>query len=251
MNQEKIGKFIAKCRKDKNLTQAQLAEKLNMSDKSISKWETGKGMPDSSVMLDLCNCLNITVNELLSGEYLKEEEYRKKVTENLLDITKKSEKNEKEKNRIIIALSIFIIIVLVIVVTTIIYNNVTVSIEYDDRLIKCEITDNDIICTFNGLSLITMDSEKVYNSEETTYFVNAEMLLKNKTRSHFETWDSMAQLNNESDSRFKSEYIIDNIPSEGKVKVYYTNISLKEVQNANQEELNEIINMSTLIAERD
>lgn len=116
MNQEKIGKFIAKCRKDKNLTQVQLAEKLNMSDKSISKWETGKGMPDSSVMLDLCNCLNISVNELLSGEYLKEEEYRKKATENILDITKKSEKNQKEKNRIIIALSIFIVIVLVIVV---------------------------------------------------------------------------------------------------------------------------------------
>ena len=68
MDQVKIGKFIVKCRKEKNMTQAELAEKLNITDRAISKWETAKGMPDSSIMLDLCNELNITVNELLSGD---------------------------------------------------------------------------------------------------------------------------------------------------------------------------------------
>ena len=76
MNQEKIGKFIAECRKEKNLTQVQLAEILNMSYKSISKWETGRGMPDSSIMLELCEALGISVNELLSGEHLIEEQYK-------------------------------------------------------------------------------------------------------------------------------------------------------------------------------
>ena len=71
MNQEKIGKFIAKCRKDKNLTQGELADKLNISNKTISKWETGRGMPDASIMLELCEYLGITVNELLSGEKLE------------------------------------------------------------------------------------------------------------------------------------------------------------------------------------
>ena len=66
MEQAKVGKFIAECRKNKNLTQAELAEKLNITDRAISKWETGKGMPDSSIMLELCNELDITVNELLS-----------------------------------------------------------------------------------------------------------------------------------------------------------------------------------------
>lgn len=75
MNQEKIGSFIAQCRKEKNLTQSQLAEKLNMSDKSVSKWETGKGMPDSSIMIELCNYLDISANELLSGEHLREDQY--------------------------------------------------------------------------------------------------------------------------------------------------------------------------------
>lgn len=68
MNQTEIGKFIARCRKEKKLTQAQLAEKLNITDRAVSKWETGKSMPDSSIMLELCEILGITVNELLSGE---------------------------------------------------------------------------------------------------------------------------------------------------------------------------------------
>jgi len=68
MDQIKIGKFIAERRKNKNLTQLQLAEKLNITDRAISKWETGKGMPDSSIMMELCKELDISVNELLSGE---------------------------------------------------------------------------------------------------------------------------------------------------------------------------------------
>ena len=68
MDQIKIGKFIASRRKEQGMTQAALAEKLGISDKAVSKWETGKSMPDSGIMLDLCEILEITVNELLSGE---------------------------------------------------------------------------------------------------------------------------------------------------------------------------------------
>ncbi|MDE6314353.1 MAG: helix-turn-helix domain-containing protein [Lachnospiraceae bacterium] len=68
MNQEAIGKFISTCRKDKGLTQIQLAEKLNITNRAVSKWETGKSCPDASIMLNLCDILGITVNELLSGE---------------------------------------------------------------------------------------------------------------------------------------------------------------------------------------
>lgn len=75
MNQIDIGKFIAGCRKEKGLTQAQLAEKLNITDRAVSKWETGKCMPDSSIMLELCNILGVTVNELLSGERIEMNDY--------------------------------------------------------------------------------------------------------------------------------------------------------------------------------
>lgn len=95
MDQIKIGRFIAECRKKKNLTQMQLAEKLNITDRAISKWENGKGMPDSSIMLDLCKELQISVNELLSGEVLEMNSYNKKLEQNLIDIVKQKEESDK------------------------------------------------------------------------------------------------------------------------------------------------------------
>ena len=84
MNQDKIGKFIAKCRKDKKMTQSELAEKLGVTDKSIGNWENGRNMPDLSLFKPLCNELGITINELLSGERLKKEEYQEKFEENMI-----------------------------------------------------------------------------------------------------------------------------------------------------------------------
>ncbi|MCI8276670.1 MAG: helix-turn-helix transcriptional regulator [Clostridia bacterium] len=94
MDQVKIGKFIAECRKNKNMTQAQLAEKLNITDRAISKWETGKGMPDSGIMLELCTELDISVNELLSGEVIKMDNYNLKAEENLLELKKQKEDSD-------------------------------------------------------------------------------------------------------------------------------------------------------------
>ena len=80
----KIGKFIASCRKEQGMTQVVLAEKLGISDRAVSKWETGKAMPDSGIMLELCEFLKINVNELLSGERIMAEFYDKRAEENLL-----------------------------------------------------------------------------------------------------------------------------------------------------------------------
>ena len=91
MNQEKIGKFISERRKKQKLTQEQLAEKLNITHKAVSKWETGKGMPDSSIMMDLCNILEISVNELLSGEKLDSNIEKDIADENLIKLKKEKE----------------------------------------------------------------------------------------------------------------------------------------------------------------
>lgn len=96
MNQIKIGKFIAECRKNNSLTQKQLAEKLNITDRAISKWENGKAMPDSSIMLDLCNELKITVNELLSGERIEMNNYNQKAEENFIKLKQSEERIEKK-----------------------------------------------------------------------------------------------------------------------------------------------------------
>ena len=95
MDQIKIGKFIAECRKQKNLTQMQLSEKLGITDKAISKWERGIAMPDSSIMLDLCEILGISVNELLCGEKIIMENNNQKNEQLLLDLAK--EINQKNK----------------------------------------------------------------------------------------------------------------------------------------------------------
>ena len=95
MNQVKIGKFIAECRKKNGLTQMQLAEKLNITDRAVSKWENGKAMPDSSIMLELCDELKISVNDLLSGEVVIMDNYNEKLENNLLEMVKEKEEADK------------------------------------------------------------------------------------------------------------------------------------------------------------
>ncbi len=96
MNQDKIGKFIAKERKAKSLTQRQLAEKLGISDKTVSKWECGKGLPEVVFMLPLCEILGTSVNELLSGERVSEEDYQKKAEENMMNLIREKEESRKK-----------------------------------------------------------------------------------------------------------------------------------------------------------
>lgn len=254
MNQEKIGSFIAQCRKEKNLTQSQLAEKLNMSDKSVSKWETGKGMPDSSIMIELCNYLDISANELLSGEHLREDQYQEKANENIINIAKESDQNKKIKNRIIIVIITIFLCLIIAVILNNLYKSTKINVDYDNRLVECKIENDNIVCSYNGSSLVTLCSQKVNTDEETLIFINGKMLLQNKIHSHFETWDSMAQLNSGETSNFNSGLIIDKnrniIDCKERIKVYYTNVSFNKIKNANQNELQEIIEHSHLIAER-
>ena len=86
MDQKKIGSFIAARRKDNGLTQSQLAEKLGITDKAVSKWETGKSMPDPSLFCPLCDLLHITLNELLSGEFISDENLKEKSDQILLEV---------------------------------------------------------------------------------------------------------------------------------------------------------------------
>lgn len=111
MEQAKIGKFIAVVRKAQGLTQRQLAGMLSISDKTVSKWECGKGLPEVSLLLPLCDTLNITVNDLLSGEKVSENDYQKKAEENMIDLIKENEENKKR-----MALSVICGIITVIAV---------------------------------------------------------------------------------------------------------------------------------------
>ncbi len=96
MNQEKIGKFIATCRKENGYTQASLAEQLGITDRAISKWENGKSLPDASIMLELCELLKINVNELLTGEHIIMDNYKDIAEKNLIEMRKHEEKVNKK-----------------------------------------------------------------------------------------------------------------------------------------------------------
>ncbi len=109
MNQEKIGRFIAKCRKENGYTQASLAEKLGITDRAVSKWETGRSMPDASIMLELSELLKINVNELLTGEHIIMDNYQEFAEKNLVEMKTKEEKANKE---VILVVIIFVIMIL-------------------------------------------------------------------------------------------------------------------------------------------
>ena len=95
MDQVKIGKFIAERRRESGLTQAQLAEKLAITDRAVSKWERGKALPDASIMLKLCEILGITVNDLLSGEVVAEASQRAESENNMLGLVAAKENADK------------------------------------------------------------------------------------------------------------------------------------------------------------
>ncbi len=117
MDQIKIGKFISSKRKEKKLTQQKLAEILNITDRSISKWENGISLPDASIMPELCKILNITINDLFSGEVVDMKDNEKKLEENLLAMTKIKEQRDKE----LLSMEIFIGVTVSIILLTCVF----------------------------------------------------------------------------------------------------------------------------------
>ena len=122
MDQVKIGRFITEQRKQKNYTQRQLADILEISDKTVSKWECGNGFPEVSLLLPLCKELEISVNELLSGERLSEVDYKQKAEENMVNFIQEKEANKKRMQLTIligiIATISFITFILIVVMYT-------------------------------------------------------------------------------------------------------------------------------------
>ena len=114
MNQKKVGKFISQCRKEKGMTQAQVAERFGVSNVAVSKWENGKSLPDASIMIELCDLLGITVNELLSGEKINMEEYKEKAESNL--ISAQNEKNVLKKRTRLLKIGLISVIVLCLII---------------------------------------------------------------------------------------------------------------------------------------
>lgn len=145
MDQVEIGKFIQEMRKEQSLTQRELAERLNVSDKTVSKWETGNGLPEVGLMLPLCELLQISVNELLSGKKLDEKQYYKKAEENIMDLLK--EKAESKKK---IIMSVIIAIITLLAGFTLIFVAELLEMEAWLRWVLIAIA---LIIIFTGIGL--------------------------------------------------------------------------------------------------
>ena len=121
MDQEKIGVFISTLRKEQGMTQQQLADAIGVSNKTISKWECGKGMPELALMVPLCNILQISINELLSGEHL-ENGYTEKAEVNMMNLLQETENSKKKSRSSLLAFGITVIIFLFVVLYSVITN---------------------------------------------------------------------------------------------------------------------------------
>ncbi len=131
MDQAKIGKFIADLRKTHGLTQLQLADKLGVSDKTISRWECGKGMPELSILMPLCEILEINVNELLSGERLSQDSYPQKAEENMLNLIRETGDNKTRIRYFVISIVLTCITIFIIIAFTILQGGVNGLAAFD------------------------------------------------------------------------------------------------------------------------
>ena len=161
MTNNKIGSFIATLRKEKGLTQVQLAEKLNVTDKAVSRWETGKGLPESPLLIPLANALGITVNELLTGEKIPEEAFTQKSDDNLVVAVQKTEKAVKQGKTV----KLFLIVAIIICILSIwlLIKNV-IDAQNTVTYVGDFSTKNRIAVTE---LLIDLDSRNSYFSENT------------------------------------------------------------------------------------
>ena len=123
MNQEKIGRFICELRKEKGLTQAQLAEKFGISNRAVSKWENGKSLPVAFIRINLCNFLGITVNELLTGERISMEDYKEKAEDTMTNVVEISQKEKRAMMKDIRNRGLFTIVLALILWIAAIYTS--------------------------------------------------------------------------------------------------------------------------------
>ena len=122
MDQEKIGVFISTLRKEQGMTQQQLADAIGVSNKTISKWECGKGMPELALIVPLCHILQISINEFLSGEHLLENGYTEKAEVNMMNLLQETENSKKKSRSSLLAFGITVIIFLFVVLYSVITN---------------------------------------------------------------------------------------------------------------------------------
>ena len=240
MNQEKIGKFIAKCRKEKKLTQEQLAEKLSVTSKSISRWENGKTMPDVSLFKPLCDELDIAINDLLSGEEVEKNMYQKKLEENMFSvISNVNTKINCVRKTIIILASIISLIFL----TLIIIGNHKVILNYN--VTKMYVEERDDALFFTTKDLCTVYSGNINQYSMLDEDNNEIIFLTSKC-----SYNEIIKKSIYNGNSYRYYPISINSKDSEKVKIYYTDSKISNIKNDSKQQLEKYISNSILIYEK-
>ena len=176
MNQEKIGKFILELRKEKRMTQQELALKIGVTDRAISKWENGRGMPDLSLMKPLCDKLGISINELISGEKINKKEYQDRFEENIFNTINYSQKQiKKTRNKYVI---IIVIIVLFLIVLATLFGIDINRMKNNEPVVFST-------WGFDYFPPVNLDEEKIINSIENYVVANGDEYRKDANSKTF------------------------------------------------------------------
>ena len=197
MNQEKTGKFILELRREKNMTQQELADKIGVTDRAISKWENGRGMPDLSLMIPLCKELDITINELISGEKIEKKDYQSKLEENLLktiDYTNRRIINKDKIFKIVVGT----IITIILMIGLMFFVNVNRMHNNDPVIFSTrgfkyappvDIHEEEIISGVENYLLEKSKSEpKQYENEKTFVGIRTYLIKENNKHKHYNVY---------------------------------------------------------------
>lgn len=248
MNQEKIGKFISKCRKNKKMTQEELAEKLGVNSRSISRWENGINMPDLSLFPELSKNLDVSINELMSGEIIEQNDYQEKFEANVVNAVSKVDKNNKFSSIILNSLLGLIVLFIIIFVVRLFYFNYEFIQNYDSENMYIEkLNDDDLIFKVSSFGsvkyLITTYNDD--NQKIGLVFINFKKTLDdyNIDKKNFDS--QRVDLT----TRFIGHAILLNTNIPEKYQVYYTTTSFSEIAKSSSQELKNIIEKSNLIYE--
>lgn len=242
MDQKKIGEFIAKLRKEKKLTQQELANKLGVTDRAISKWENARGMPDFSLIKPLCDILGITYNEFISGERIDKKDYNEKLEEKIVYVAVENNSLKRIVKNLIKYLIIWILILIIgFAVYGFLHNYWKKYVKYDERGMYCDITNN--ILTYNkiGNGLLTDSYERVIDN--TLYIITCNYyLVLDRDGDKLDYGNNTIEINKESFSYgFHEKYLGENITYDN-VIVLYSDIPISKLKKLTDNKLKEKIN---------
>ena len=242
MDQEHIGKFIAECRKQKKMTQVELAEKLGVTEKSVSNWKNGRNTPDLSLFKPICDILDISINELMSGEKLNQDNYQEKLEENIINLSSKN--NKTYKKYLIIFFTTALVGFIIGLGLYILYETMEIDVKYDARVMECNIQNNELVFQNKGISVFNMYyTTKTINDNNYIIFHNT-VYLQKKRRSNWEYGESFATYLTEGRIPFASILTFDDLEDYDNVFVYYTDDSIKKIEKlSNSEFMNELDNL--------